>query len=230
MRVSSILAVLRDFEALIEAVGGSKGLQDIRDFRALFVGHDALTVSQLTTKLMKGKSAQPGAATSQPIQQLQDLLSKLQQLMASAESAKSAEDISKLILVLGGGTQGSIMDFVAEAQGWLKAPTKKATRASKAHDKNGESELAGEQLVHYYADTLKRVSRSNSEFDLLVAKLRADKKVKKNDMREIARTFLGHEIAKKKGREDALADIVDRQALEARQEGRGRNVERQKSW
>jgi hypothetical protein len=230
MLVSSILAVLHNFEGVIESVGGSKGLREIQDFTALFAGRGDITVSQLTSKLMKGRIAQSRAATSPPIRQLQELLAKLQKLLASAESLKSAEDISKLILVLEGCGQASVTQFVAEAQCWLISPPKKATRTSKSQEKKGVSDVAGPPLVHHYADTLKRVSMDNGKFDELLAKLRADKKIRKNDMREIAERFLGHEIAKKKGRQEALEDIIDRQALEARQEGRGRNVERQKSW
>ena len=61
-------------------------------------------------------------------------------------------------------------------------------------------------------------------------RLRGDKNIKKADMREVARSFLGYELAKKKGREDALTEMVERQRLEARQQARGSVLDRLKPW
>ena len=55
-------------------------------------------------------------------------------------------------------------------------------------------------------------------------------RIESGDMREVARMYLGYEIAKKKGRVDALAEIVERQQVVARQEGRGSLLDRLKSW
>ena len=67
-------------------------------------------------------------------------------------------------------------------------------------------------------------------FDALVTRLGADRGIKKDDMREVARLYLGFEINKKKGRADLLAAIVDKQAVEARQDARGSLLDRLKPW
>jgi hypothetical protein len=68
------------------------------------------------------------------------------------------------------------------------------------------------------------------QFDQTVERLRSDRGIKKADMREIARLFLGYELAKKKGREDALAEIAAKQAVEARQDARSSVLDRLKPW
>ncbi len=81
-----------------------------------------------------------------------------------------------------------------------------------------------------YATLLERAAKNNAQFDQIVERLGADRKLKTADMREIARLLLGYELAKKKGREAALAEIVAKQAIEARQEARGSVLDRLKPW
>jgi hypothetical protein len=71
-----------------------------------------------------------------------------------------------------------------------------------------------------YANELKRVEDDNTAFDALIAKLRADRTVRQRDMRDIAVAYLGWEMAKSRPRTKALQQIIDWQALGARQKAR----------
>jgi hypothetical protein len=78
----------------------------------------------------------------------------------------------------------------------------------------------------HYTTELQTAATDNAAFDALVAKLRADKAIRKIEMRAIAAAYLGYEIAKAKGRSDALRAICERQALEQRQHARVRVLDR----
>jgi hypothetical protein len=73
------------------------------------------------------------------------------------------------------------------------------------------------ELVQSYVQALSETQSNNMEFDQNISLLRADKRIRADEMREIAKQFLGFEIAKKKGRGPALQEIVNYQALNARQ-------------
>ena len=231
MKVGSLTALLRDFEALVEAAGGSKALQHIRELQGLFAGHENSTVAQFASRLSRGKESYQSAGTSQPIQRLQHVLTKLQALLISANGRQAASDIQALIGLLDGCDHASIDEFAEQAKGWAVLPSKRKPSLPKA---DGRKASSGEDLRHDlargYADELRRASNDNSAFDQTVERLRRDKKVRTQEMREIAKTYLGYDIAKKKGRDDALAEIINRQALDARQEARGRSLDRLKSW
>jgi hypothetical protein len=83
-----------------------------------------------------------------------------------------------------------------------------------------------------YINELINNTRDNAAFDAVVATLRADKAIRRQEMRAIARAYLGYEIAKAKGRTDALRAIIERQMIEARQMARGRTIDRWagKAW
>ena len=72
--------------------------------------------------------------------------------------------------------------------------------------------------------------KDNTQFDQVIERLRADREIKIPDMLEVARLFLGYELPKKKGRAGALQEIIERQAVEARQEAKGSLLDRLKPW
>jgi hypothetical protein len=71
-----------------------------------------------------------------------------------------------------------------------------------------------------YADQLTKTQRDNSAFDKVVEKLKGDRSVTQVQMRALAEHLLGFELKKGKGRGDLLKDIVNWQALNARQDAR----------
>jgi hypothetical protein len=231
MQAGSLKALLQDFEGLVETIGGSPQANDIREFRRLFDAHEGTTVAQLAAKLAKGRGHIQSGPTSAPIRDLQNVFAKLQTLLSSANAKKAADDMEALINVLNGCDQASVREFVEQAQSWIINASKAKARSSKDIKKglsSGDDVRAA--VVSDYASALKQASDDNSAFDRLISNMQADKKVRAVEMREIAKTYLGYEIAKKKGRADVLKAIVERQALSARQNARGRSLDRLKSW
>jgi hypothetical protein len=71
-----------------------------------------------------------------------------------------------------------------------------------------------------YANQLTKHNGDNAAFDKVIEKLKADRSVTQVQMRALATHFLGFEPAKGKGRGDLLKEIVNWQALDARQRAR----------
>ena len=231
MQVGSLIALLQGFEALSEAIGGSSQLADIRELRRLLDGQEGTTLAQLATKLAKGRAVPQIRPSSTPVRDLQNAFAKLQTLLVSANAKKAADDVAMLIRVLDGCDQTNLHQFVEEAKGWLANPSKGKPRSSK-ESKSGTSSVEDvrTELVRNYVSALSQTGEDNSAFDRIVSEIRANKKVRTQEMREIAKVYLGYEIAKTKGRADALKAIAERQALTARQDARGRTLDRLKSW
>lgn len=218
MKVSSLTVLLRDLEALFEVVGGQEGLQDVREFQQFLVEYENSDVSRLATKLAGGRGAFHDGVLSKPVKRLQDVLAKFQALLVNAKSKKVAAEIEKLAHVLDGCDHATIALFVEDARRWVANEGQAGPPASMRAD-----------LVRNYIDELTRASSDNSAFDNVIARLRDDRAVREQEMREIAKHYLGFEIAKKKGKKFPLQEIIDRQALDARQEARGRSHDRLKA-
>ncbi|HMA70755.1 MAG TPA: hypothetical protein VKP67_04600 [Xanthobacteraceae bacterium] len=236
MKISSLIAVLCNFEAAVAAVSSVGTPSGFKELRQLFLGHEDKNVAPFVNTLLKQRDIHGHRTNSLPIARLRDVLAKLETCLRSAEGNKAADDVARLAELLKGCGQASVNEFVSEARDWLveaTRPTAKlqaaAKRARPARKK--PAALSVETLPPAdYATLLERTAKDNTQFDQIVERLRADRRIKKADMREIARLFLGYELAKKKGREDALAEIAAKQAVEARQEARGSVLDRLKSW
>lgn len=231
MQVSLLIVLLQDFEALVQTIGCSSRADDVREFRRLLEGQEGTTLGQLTGKLAKGRSVSQIGAVSTPVRALQSTFAKLQALLLSANAKKAADDIAALARVLDGCNHPNIHQFVEEAKGWLANPSKRKPSPSKESKKGTSSgDDVRAELVRDYVRALSQTSEDNSAFDQTISEMQANKRVRAQEMREIAKLYLGYEIAKTKGRADALRAIVDRQALSARQDARGRTLDRLKSW
>jgi hypothetical protein len=231
MQISSLIALLQDFEALVQTIGCSSRADDVREFRRLLDGQGSTTVGQLAGKLAKGRPVSQIEAVSTAVRDLQSTFAKLQTLLLSANAKKAADDVAALTRVLSGCNHPNIHQFVEEAKGWLANPSRRKPSPSKESKKGtslGDDVRA--ELVRNYVGALSQTSENNSGFDQTISEMQANKKVRAQEMREIAKLYLGYEIAKTKGRADALRAIIDRQALSARQDARGRTLDRLKSW
>jgi hypothetical protein len=232
MKVSSLIAVLSNFEAAAAAASGSGAAGTFKEFRQLFLGHDEDNVAPFLNTLIKQRDIHGRRTNTPPLAHLREVLTKLEACLRSAEGKKGADDIAKLVELIGGCGQASVDAFVSEARVWLAEATqpKPKSKSARAPRKSSTAPMVEVLSLNEYANRLKQAARDNPQFDELVERLRGDKKVKKADMREIAQLFLGYEIAKKKGREDALTAIVERQQVDARQDARGSLLDRLKSW
>jgi hypothetical protein len=76
-----------------------------------------------------------------------------------------------------------------------------------------------------YGSSLKSAYLDSAKFDELIAKLRSDKSITKEKMRDIAKEVLGREPrSSSKSREDLLNEMVKWQFLDARRLARGANI------
>lgn len=81
-----------------------------------------------------------------------------------------------------------------------------------------------------YSNELKANIQNNAAFDKTVERLGADKSVRTEEMRQIAKAHLGYDIKASHGRAAALQKIKDDQMVAMRQAGRAANIGKMKSW
>jgi hypothetical protein len=233
VKISSLLAVLGNFEIAVAAAGAGTP-SGFKELCQLFLGHEDKNVAPVIKTLLKQRDTHRHRTNSPPIARLHEALTKLEACLRSADGKKAADDVAKLAGLLEGCGQLSVGEFVSEAREWLVEANQPKTKieATPKRAKPARKKPATTETLRptEYATLLERTAKDNTQFDQTVERLRADRKVKKADMREIARLFLGYELAKKKGREEALAEIVAKQAVEARQEARGSVLDRLKPW
>jgi hypothetical protein len=227
MKLASLIDLLSDFEELAKTLDASaETLEELREFKRLLTGHENEAVATFVGKLAKGNDAATSEHVSQPILHLQQTLTGLQKLLASASAKAAANDLGQFNSLLQGCSHDSIAMFVDDAKRWAETPPRRK-RVSKQAPVPKRSPA---ELVQEYVHALTTAANDNAVFDQVAVKLKSDKGIRTQEMREIAKSYLGYELAKKKGRGDALREIIDRQALEARQEARGRSHGRLKSW
>jgi hypothetical protein len=211
MKVGSLDRTLHEFESLLRANGALTAANHLKELRELFAGQQNITVVQLATRLEKGRGPSQPGGPSQTIRELQSILSGFEAVLAAANARTAVSDLGRVIRLLDGGDYRCVAEFTADAKGWLVRKTRKTLTSAGLRD----------QLVQTHIAALRAASHDNGAFDQAVARLSKDKAVRAGEMRELAKLYLGYEIAKKKGRGPALREIVDQQALNARQQARG---------
>jgi hypothetical protein len=234
MKVSSLLAVLSNFEAAVAVAAGTGTPNSFKEFRQLFLGHDEENVAPLIKTLVKQQEIHGRSTNSAPIAHLREALTKLEACLRSADGKKAADDVATLADLLKGCGQESIVEFVNEAREWLAEARRPKAKirtepAGRARKKPAAPPVETLQPADY-AILLNKTVKDNTQFDQAIERLRGDRGIKKAEMRDIARLFLGYELAKKKGRGDALAEIIDKQAVAARQDARASVLDRLKPW
>ena len=199
MQVGSLIALLQGFESLVETIGGSSQLADIREFRRLLVGQEGTTVAQLAGKLAKGRAVSQSRPISTPLRGLQNLFAKLQTLLVSANGKKAADDIAGLIRVLDGCDQANLHQFIEEAKDWLANPSKGKPRSSKeSKNGTGSGEDIRTELVRNYASALSQTSEDNSAFDRIVSEIRVNKKVRAQRCARLPRCISDMKLQRRK--------------------------------
>jgi hypothetical protein len=136
------------------------------------------------------------------------LLSKIELVLTTAQVKSAKEDLKLLANLLAGCSHANIKDFVTEVATWQ----------SKSQLKGAQSKELRTDVVAAYLRDLRSFESDNIAFDQAALRLKADKKVREQEMREIASQYLGYKISKKKN--FAWQAIVDRQAVSARQTAR----------
>jgi hypothetical protein len=227
MKVVSLQKLLGDFAALLEAVDGYKALENIKILKELFVGQGTFTVAQVVAKIKKGMDSSRGTASSPTIRHFLDSIAKFQMLLASANAKEAAQDVQRLIDLINDSDSVSVRAFVEAAKIGISTPGNVSKPSVKAPS---PIDAIRTELVQHYVNLLKSANEDDNAFDHAVAELAAKTKVRTVEMHEIAKIYLGYEIGKSKGRKGALQDIIDRQALDARQKAKASVQEGSKSW
>jgi hypothetical protein len=234
MKVSSLLALLSNFEAAVAAATGTGAPNGFKEFRQLFLGHDEQNVAALVKTLLKQRDIHGRSRNSPPIAHFRETLIKLETFLRSADGKKAADDVAKLAELLEGCGQASIGEFVNEAREWIAEAGRPKLSVKTGAAGRGRKKLAAPLIKTItpddYVTLLNQTAKDNARFDQTIEQLRGDRMIKKAEMRDIARLFLGYELAKKKGRGDALAEIIDKQAVAARQDARASVLDRLKPW
>lgn len=80
------------------------------------------------------------------------------------------------------------------------------------------------------AGKLKSLSTDNAAFDTEISRLQADKSIDQPTMRQIAKDYLGYDMAKSKPRSELIKMIKEQQMLEQRGAARGREIDKLGPW
>src|SRR5258708_756715 len=118
MKVSSLVAILSNFEAAIAAAGNSRAPGAFKELGQLFVGHDEKNVVPYLNSLIKQRDLRSRGTNAPAITHILQALTRLEALLRSGEGKKGADDIAKLVELLDGCGHGSIGAFVNEEHRW----------------------------------------------------------------------------------------------------------------
>ena len=199
---------MQNFEEALR-ISGSSASNDLAKVQQLFVGNETLTVSKLVTKIQKQLGTPEHNESSEAIARVQQLLKVLGELLGRAGARGVSADVAKFGEVLIGRrfeSIGQLLEHLAQSANEAVAPN--------------TGDPLRTDVVNSHLEALKMSESHNAEFDRNISALKADKRVRTLEMREIAKQFLGFEIAKKKGRAPALQEIINHQTLDARQAAR----------
>lgn len=214
MQVRLFLKLLNDYSGVLSDAGNSTVAQSLRDLERLFQGEENNTVAKVLGAIKKRRPKPQGEIEASSIQQAHRALTKLRQLLQSAAAKGPEKDVAVLIDLLEGVNCSSVSEFVLAAKSWIAKRESKPTKGGA---------IARADVVAAYLHDLRISESDNQVFDLVLSRLSKDKRVRVEEMKQIASQYLGFDLAKKKNKKDALQAIADRQALNARQNARTAN-------
>ncbi len=85
--------------------------------------------------------------------------------------------------------------------------------------------------AHAHLTNLTSIATDNEKFDAAIANLRADRGIGKDEMRQIAKGYLGYDIKAAHGREKAIQEIQQRQVRNQRSDARAAEIDKHmKPW
>lgn len=227
MEIRILMHLLHRCEALIQSAGKGPFEQELVQFRQVFVGHEEKTVAKFTSAALKHIESREkmggGISPHSSMGQIQNYLKQLQALFIELKKKPAADDMRRIIELIAACNQPSLGGFLNKVRDALEKaaqkPVKKASRAAPLR----------EDLARAYADKLTKVSENNQAFDTLIKEVKADRKLRIQEMRKIAEFYLGHETAGKT-KAAALNAIIQRQALDAAYQAKSDAMGKMKSW
>jgi hypothetical protein len=215
--------LLTDFSVLLESCGATQTPKDLRDLGQLLDDGGA-TVSTLVKGLEKRVATLRTATESGPVRRFREQLRGLQSFLETANS-KASGDLALMADLLQGCGHASIAQLVAEI---LAAPSVRAPSITTSKRQGAERAPGGAKsvddlrtaVVEAIVNDLQRTSQDSAAFRLIVDGLKADKRVRKQEMLAIGNQFLGRELTKSASKEKIVEEISKRQSFDARQRAR----------
>jgi hypothetical protein len=200
MRADQLTPILQLYSEIIVASDASR----IEAFASQFGKLGAQTLK----KILNSKTIATAKSASERAEFAKDGVAqhiKTLALLLKVAGLKSAGELEELGRVIDNEFQGSSRAF-------LDAVTSPKPRAS-------ESQPIRLDIVRMYSEELARLENDNEGFDILIAQIRSDRKVRKQEIQEIATRFFGYRVTAAP-KNKLVQKIVDLQAKNARQEAR----------
>lgn len=152
------------------------------------------------------------------VRELCEILEQLR-IMHDSEGAKTqARDFQKVLDILDGHEDETVVEFVQNTRQLLAAPTP-------SRKKNQVDEVN----VRRYIESLKNTGSDRPAFEAAFNSLKNDSKMRKAELVEVARGYTGYEMSYKT-RKHALDDIRAKFTEIARQEARSSIIDKITPW
>ncbi|MGH6815088.1 MAG: hypothetical protein ACREC6_05235 [Hyphomicrobiaceae bacterium] len=215
MKVGSLKSLFAELAQFLHNRGAGKQAAMVRELAGLFDGYESKNVGDFAKKLRQWKGKLRTSETSSCLRTIQSVLQEFQALLRLSTALKTASDIGRIVMLLEGCGHETIAAFVADARADVQ---QQAMRARKTPTPQLRIDV-----VQAYADELTAHSQDYDAFNLVVARLKEDKKkVRAVEMKAIADRYSGYDTRRKK-RGEALKAIQERQRLDARHAAKGRS-------
>ena len=172
------------------------------------------STSKIVTKIVKYWKA-TGRVDAYP-SGLRERLTTIEQVLQRSGAAASAKDYAALLTLFAGARSIDIGQFVDELITAVRTPVPQKPKPVKTPPVADVRQLA---------DRLTTLSSDNDAFDVEVAAIEGNAKIKKADLQKIATQYLGYERIFKK-RDDIIKAIRARQLQDAIQGSRDRRGEK----
>jgi hypothetical protein len=210
MQIELLHKLLSDLAVLADSSGASSISRDLSEFQNAFPTGEKLTVAKFVGRLQQ--SQQPSSTPLSPsVQRLRQFLLAVERVLSNAPK-DAGKDIVLLSALLESCHDETVRDFVTKVQDRCSAQNSKKPGAPK------DSKIVRTEVVETYVRNLQSFEQDNVAFDETVQNLKGDRRVREQEMKEIATRYLGYKFTKKKN--DAWQAIIDRQAVDARQRAR----------
>jgi len=120
MKSEALAALLHEFGSLIEAVGGTEGLEDLGELQNFLLAFQGVTVERLATAIDSARPSSVGGRGTPS--RIVPTLKALKALL-DRSGAKASGDIAILINQLERQPFTTVREFVAVVNRWLAPPT-----------------------------------------------------------------------------------------------------------
>jgi hypothetical protein len=210
-----LLRELGELAVVVSDPGARSILAGLPD---LFEGARGKDVGSFLEKIRR----KPGEAMQRNFGQrgaAQKLLGTLASVFLLAGGKSAASDVEKLCAFLGDWGDAPIAQIIADAKASI-APAAMIQRSGGMTREPKPPKEIQASVVQQYASDLRQTSAINTSFDEVMERIKKDKRVRLEELREIVGLYLGEPPRRTAKKTDLLKRIIDAQALDARQRAR----------